>query len=90
MAVIAFVPVLPAHGRPLAAGGAKELSMRQVTTRYQATQHTSTAACERGSTSDASAVVVQWSICLLTLLELDMLSAADRQQSASLHHAEQQ
>jgi len=43
----------------------------------QHAQHTKTSAREGGAISGASAVVVQWSICLLTLVELDMLSAAD-------------
>ncbi len=89
MAVIAFVPVLPSHGLPLAAGGAEELYMRQVTTRYQTAQQQSTAARERWAISDASALIVQLSICCLTIVEADMLSAADREPLTSLHHAEQ-
>ena len=64
--------------------------MHRVTTRYQAAQHIRAAAYERVPFSDASALIVLLSICTLTMLELDMLSAADRQQSASLRHAEQQ
>ena len=90
MAVIAFVPVLPARRLPLAAGGAEELYMRQVTTRYQTAQHRSTAARERVSFIDASALIVLLSMCIPTMVEADMLSAAERQQGASLHRAEQQ
>jgi len=56
----------------------------------QATQHTKASACEKVPFSDASAVVVQWSICLLTLVENDMLSAADRNPLTSLQHTQQQ
>ena len=56
----------------------------------QAQRHTSTTARERELISDAYQVVVQLWICILTLLELDMLSATDRQQSASLQRAQQQ
>jgi hypothetical protein len=48
VAVVALIAVLLAHGLPLAASAAEELYMRRVTTRYQAAQHTSTAASERG------------------------------------------
>jgi hypothetical protein len=74
-----------ADGLPLAAAWTLMLCARMRTRRYD-----KAAARERVTISDASAVVVQWSICLLTLLELAMLSAAERQQSASLHNAEQQ
>src|SRR5680860_853534 len=47
--VVALVAVFLAHRLPLTAGAAEELYMRRVTTRYQAAQHTSTAARERGS-----------------------------------------
>ena len=47
MAVVALVAVFLADGLPLPAGGTEELHMRRVTTRYQAAQHTQTAAGER-------------------------------------------
>jgi hypothetical protein len=58
--------------------------------RMRAQTHAKAALCERVSSSGASAVVVQWSICLLTLVEADMLSGADREPLTSLHHAPQQ
>lgn len=64
--------------------------MHRVTTRYQTAHPTSTAARERVSSSDASALIVLLSICFLTMVEFDMLSAADRQQIASLHTTQQQ
>src|SRR4051812_41702697 len=39
---------------------------------------------------EASALIVLLSIRILTMVEADMLSAAERQQGASLHSAEQQ
>ena len=72
------------------ADGALKLQSASLISSDQAQRHTSTVACERGTISDACAVVVQWSMRRLTFVELDMLAAADRQQSASLHHAEQQ
>ncbi len=69
------------------ADGALKLQSASLISSDQAQRHTSTAARERGTISDASAVVVQLWICILTLLELDMLSAAERQQSASLQTA---
>ena len=47
VAVVALVAVFLADGLPLSAGGAEELHMRRVTTRYQTAQHTQTAASER-------------------------------------------
>lgn len=72
------------------ADGALKLQSASLISSDQAQRHTSTVARERGTISDASAVVVQWSMCRLTFVELDMLSAADRQHSASLQRAEQQ
>jgi hypothetical protein len=52
-------------------------------------ENTSTAAGERVPSCAASAVVVQWSISLLTFVELDMLSATQRLLLPSLHMARQ-
>jgi type VI protein secretion system component VasF len=76
------------HHSQLAALLAQFLRMKQAPARTRITQHTSTAACERASMYDASALVVQWSFSLLTLVELTMLSAADRQRYASLDIAQ--
>lgn len=89
VAVVTLVAVLLAYGLPFAAGCAAELYMRQVTTRYHATQHTSTTARERGTIRSASALIVLLSICILTMVEFDMLSAAVGQPLTSLQRAEQ-
>jgi len=73
-----------------AADGALKLQSTSLISSDQAQQHTSTMARERGAISDASALIVLLSFCIPTMVELDMMSAADRQQSASLHHAQQQ
>jgi hypothetical protein len=70
--VIALVAVLLAHGLPLAAGIALELYTQQVTTHYQTQCSIQTTACERTVTGAHSQQVVQWSICALTLLEVDI------------------
>jgi hypothetical protein len=69
--------VLLALGFPFAAGGAVELHIQRFTTHYQAVSQPSTAVRERVPIRDACTVVVLWSICILTLVEADMLSAAD-------------
>ena len=53
-------------------------------------QSTHTAASERVAFSDASALIVLLSICSLTMVEVDMLSAADPKPFTSLHTAQQQ
>jgi len=90
MTVAALAAMLVARCLPSSADSALELQTSHMNRREQAEQRMSTAACERGTISDAYQVVAQLWICTLTLLELDMLSVADRQQSASLHTAEQQ
>lgn len=72
------------------ADGALKLQSTSLISSDQAQRHTCTAAREREFIRDAYQVVVQLWICILTLPELDMLSAADRQQCASLHTAQQQ
>ena len=64
--------------------------IHRVTTRYQTALPNPTCACERVAFSTIAEVVVLWSICILTLVEADMLSAADRQPLTSLLTAEQQ
>ena len=88
--IAALAAMLVVRSLPFSADGALELQKSRMNRREQAQQHTSTTASERVLISDAYQIVVQLWICILTLPELDMLSAADRQQSASLHHAEQQ
>lgn len=78
------------HSLVLVADRAHELQWTALIRHDQAIQHTSMAACERVSIRDACAVVVQWLICLLTLVEADMLSAADPEPLTSLHHTQQQ
>ena len=90
MAVVALAAVFVLCCLPCSADGALELQMRCMNRREQAQQYTGTTARERMSIGEAYEVVVQLWICLLTLLELDMLSAADREPLTSLHTAQQQ
>jgi len=90
VAVIAFVPVLLAHGLRLAAGVAEELHMQQVTTRYQAAQHIRAAACERAAYCASSLLSFVFFMQQLTVVGIEMAVATDRQQSTSLHTAQQQ
>jgi hypothetical protein len=64
------------HSPVLVADRAQELYTTSVISSDQAQIHTSTTPSERGPSSDASAVIVQLSICLLTMVEADMLSEA--------------
>jgi hypothetical protein len=70
---------------PSLADRTTELQTGSMNRREQAEQDISTAANETGPTSDADQVVVQLWVCILTLPQLAMLSAADRQCCASLH-----
>ena len=78
------------HSLVLVADRAHELQWTALIRHDQAIQHTSIAAYESVTFHTASAVVVQWSICLLTLVEADMLSAADREPLTFLHHTQHQ
>jgi len=77
VAVTAFAAVLVVRCLPSVADRALELQAGSMNRREQAQQHTSTTAHEREALSDAAAVVVQWSICWLTLVEADMWSEAE-------------
>ena len=70
---------------PLAAARTQALCARM-----RAQTHAKAALCERGIISDAYALIVLLSICTLTMVELDMLSAAVGQPLTSLQKAEQQ
>lgn len=85
MTVVALVAMLLAYRLPFSAGGAEELSMQRVTTRYQTAQHTSTAVGERGTFSAPREVVVQWSIRLLTFEWLLISHTGGSMLSGSLH-----
>ena len=65
----ALVSMLLAHRLPLGAGMAQELETHRVTTRYQASGHASTTARERAALHAPAAVVLQWSMCALTLVD---------------------
>ena len=76
MTVAADAAVLVSHSLPCAACRALELRRRRLNSSEQAAQHTSTAWSERVHSCAASAVVVQWSISPLTLVEALMCAEA--------------
>ncbi len=86
--VIALVAVLPAHGLRFTAGGAEELYMRQITTRYQTAQHTHTAARERASLCASLLLSFIFFMWRLTVVGIVNASAAHGQQRSSLHTAQ--
>jgi hypothetical protein len=88
VAVIALDAMFVLHGFELVADSAEELHRQSLARHGQGAQHTRTAARERASMYDASALIVLLSICIPTMVELAMLSAADRQRYASLHTAQ--
>ena len=90
VAVTALAAMLVACSLPQPADRAQELYKQSLARQGQAAQQASTAARERGATSDASAHIVLLSIFILTMVEVDMWSVADRQQFASLHTGQQQ
>jgi hypothetical protein len=90
VAVVALGAMLVSCCLPQSTYRALELYKQSLARQGQAAQHSSSAARERVPFSSASAVVVQLWICILTLLELDMLSAADPKPLTSLQTAEQQ
>ena len=69
MTVAADAAMLVSRFLPGAAGIAEELHKQRLNSSEQAAQHTSTFAGERASSCASSAVVVQWSISQLTLVE---------------------
>lgn len=74
-----------ADSPPLAAAWAPTLCARMRT--HRADQ---VAVRERVATRGASALIVLLLICALTMVEADMLSAADPEPLTSLHHTQQQ
>lgn len=88
--VVALAAVFVARSLPRVADRAQELRTGRMNRSEQVKQHTRAAAREREPSCAASAVVVQWSIAQLTLVEALIAAAGQRGQSASLTAAQQQ
>ena len=85
VAFVAHPPVLVARGLPCLTDRAAELHNRPMARPGQAAQHTSTAARERRPSCALPALVVQWSIAGLTLVEADIVAVSLAGQAEASH-----